>query len=186
MSYTPQEQRILDAALNVMAKHSISGTRMHLIAEEAGMASSNLHYHFKTKQDLLLALLSEIQDRFDGKREAVMDRPARNLRERLEVFFRQKRDFILQEPRYDKVQFDYWLLGQSDETVKKLFGNSFDHWREHLIRSFLEFYPDMEVSMQYLNGDGVDLDAYFALCLDMVIGEIERRYGPSLEKEKNS
>lgn len=203
MSYTPQEQRILDAALNVMAKHSISGTRMHLIAEEAGMASSNLHYHFKTKQDLLLALLSEIQDRFDGKREAVMDRPARNLRERLEVFFRQKRDFILQEPRYDKVQFDYWLLGQSDETVKKLFGNSFDHWREHLIRSFLEFYPDMDpeyaknlafslvsmmmgVSMQYLNGDGVDLDAYFALCLDMVIGEIERRYGPSLEKEKNS
>lgn len=62
------------------------------------MASSNLHYHFKTKQDLLLALLSEIQDRFDGKREAVMDRPARNLRERLEVFFRQKRDFILQVP----------------------------------------------------------------------------------------
>lgn len=201
MPYTPQEQRILDAALNVMAKHSISGTRMHLIAEEAGMASSNLHYHFKTKQDLLLALLSELQERFDRERSDIMVSQARNLRERLAVFLQQKQDFILQEPRYDKVQFDFWVLGQSDETVKQLFSRSFSHWREHLVQSFLEFYPQMEVgyaqnlsyvlvsmmmgaSMQYLNGDGVDLEVYFQNCLNMVVGEVEVRYGASLEKER--
>lgn len=203
MPYTPQEQRILDAALNVMAKHSISGTRMHLIAEEAGMASSNLHYHFKTKQDILLALLSELQERFDRERGDIMESPAQNLRERVAVFFQQKRDFILQQPRYDKIQFDFWVLGQSDEEVKRLFSTSFDHWREHLVQSFLEFYPQMDLdyaqdlsftlvsmmmgaSMQYLNGDGVNLDSYFDRCLDMVIGEIEEHYGPSLEKGQKS
>lgn len=199
MLKTPQEQRILDAALNVMAKYSISGTRMHLIAEEAGMAPSNLHYHFKTKHDLLLALLSEVQDRFDQKRSDVMMAHSRTLRERLAVFFRQKRDFILEQPRYDKIQFDFWVLGQSDETVKTRFGCSFDHWREHLRESLKEFYPQMEeedarnfsyllvsmmmgASMQYLNGDGVCLDTYFELCLDMVIREVEGKYGPSLVK----
>lgn len=200
MPYTPQEQRILDAALNVMARYSISGTRMHLIAEEAGMASSNLHYHFKTKHDLLLALLAEMQDRFDGERSDVMMRSSRTLRERLQVFFEQKKTFILEQPRYDKIQFDFWVLGQSDETVKESFGRSFDHWRDHLIQSVLEFYPQMDpeyakelsfllvslmmgASMQYLNGDGVDLDAYFSICLDMVMGEIERTCGPCLAEE---
>ncbi len=196
---TLQEQRILDAALRVMAKYSISGTRMHLIAEEAGMAASNLHYHFKTKHDLLLALLAEIQDRFDLERGTIMLQEAHSLRERLAVFFEQKKALILEQPRYDKVQFDFWLLGQSDETVKQDFRRSFDHWRGHLVDSMLEFYPQMKpeyardlsyvlvsmmmgASMQYLNGDGVSLDRYFSRCLDMVIGEIEADYGPSLIK----
>lgn len=182
-----------------MAKYSISGTRMHLIAEEAGMAASNLHYHFKTKHDLLLALLAEIQDRFDLERGTIMLQEAHSLRERLAVFFEQKKALILEQPRYDKVQFDFWLLGQSDETVKQDFRRSFDHWRGHLVDSMLEFYPQMKpeyardlsyvlvsmmmgASMQYLNGDGVSLDRYFSRCLDMVIGEIEADYGPSLIK----
>ena len=196
---TLQEQRILDAALREMAKYSISGTRMHLIAEEAGMAASNLHYHFKTKHDLLLALLAEIQDRFDQERSGLMLQETHSLRERLAVFFEQKKALILEQPRYDKVQFDFWLLGQSDETVKQDFRRSFDHWRGHLVESMLEFYPQMEAeyakdlsytlislmmgaSMQYLNGDGVSLDRYFSQCLDMVIGKIEADYGPSLIK----
>ena len=196
---TLQEQRILDAALRVMAKYSISGTRMHLIAEEAGMAASNLHYHFKTKHDLLLALLAEIQDRFDQERSGLMLQETHSLRERLAGFFEQKKALILEQPRYDKVQFDFWLLGQSDETVKQDFRRSFDHWRGHLVESMLEFYPQMEAeyakdlsytlislmmgaSMQYLNGDGVSLDRYFSQCLDMVIGKIEADYGPSLIK----
>ena len=196
---TLQEQRILDAALRVMAKYSISGTRMHLIAEEAGMAASNLHYHFKTKHDLLLALLAEIQDRFDQERSGLMLQETHSLRERLAVFFEQKKALILVQPRYDKVQFGFWLLGQSDETVKQDFRRSFDHWRGHLVESMLEFYPQMEAeyakdlsytlislmmgaSMQYLNGDGVCLDRYFSQCLDMVIGKIEADYGPSLIK----
>ncbi|BFK88503.1 TetR/AcrR family transcriptional regulator [Pseudoflavonifractor sp. DSM 107456] len=199
MPRTLQEQRILDAALRVMAKYSISGTRMHLIAEEAGMAASNLHYHFKTKHDLLLALLAEIQDRFDQERSGLMLQETHSLRERLAVFFEQKKALILEQPRYDKVQFDFWLLGQSDETVKQDFRRSFDHWRGHLVESMLEFYPQMEAeyakdlsytlislmmgaSMQYLNGDGVSLDRYFSQCLDMVIGKIEADYGPSLIK----
>ena len=59
MKVTPQEKTILDAALEVVARETISRTRMHLIAEEAGMSQSNLHYHFKTKDDLLSYYIEE-------------------------------------------------------------------------------------------------------------------------------
>jgi AcrR family transcriptional regulator len=54
-------KKILEATLEVIAKEKISGTRMHLIAKEAAMTQSNLHYYFPTKNDLLIALLDDIQ-----------------------------------------------------------------------------------------------------------------------------
>lgn len=38
------EEKILNAAFHVVDRYTISGTRMHLIAEEAKMVQSNLHY----------------------------------------------------------------------------------------------------------------------------------------------
>ena len=37
------EEKILNAAFRVVDRHTISGTRMHLIAEEAKMVQSKLH-----------------------------------------------------------------------------------------------------------------------------------------------
>ena len=68
------EEKILNAAFRVVDRHTISGTRMHLIAEEAKMVQSNLHYYFKTKQDLMLALLRYLQQNFSESRQAVLDK----------------------------------------------------------------------------------------------------------------
>ena len=53
---TETEERILNAALKVVNDVTISGTRMHLIAEKADMVQSNVHYYYKTKQELLKGL----------------------------------------------------------------------------------------------------------------------------------
>jgi TetR/AcrR family transcriptional regulator len=46
-----KRQNILNAALKVIAKNKIAGTRMHLIAKEANVNKSMLHYYFDTKND---------------------------------------------------------------------------------------------------------------------------------------
>ena len=63
------KETILDAALEVVSENTISGTRMHLIAEKAGVAQSNLHYHFNTKKDLMLEMYSKMQQKFCKDRE---------------------------------------------------------------------------------------------------------------------
>ena len=72
---TETEERILNAALKVVNDVTISGTRMHLIAEKADMVQSNVHYYYKTKQELLKGLQEwileaseqELKQRYTGR-----------------------------------------------------------------------------------------------------------------------
>ena len=62
-------KKILDAAMKVVAREKISGTRMHMIAKEANMSQANLHYYFSTKNDIMIALLDNIQEEFSNDRK---------------------------------------------------------------------------------------------------------------------
>ena len=64
MEYDPTKEKIIQAALEVVAEKTISGTRMHLIAEAANMSTATLHYHFKTKDDLLKEMLHYLIESF--------------------------------------------------------------------------------------------------------------------------
>ena len=80
------EETILKSALKVVDAKTISGTRMHLIAKEAGMSQSNLHYHFRTKKELLLALLHYLQKQFSEDRENDLKNRADSLKQKLGGF----------------------------------------------------------------------------------------------------
>jgi AcrR family transcriptional regulator len=92
------EDKILDAAMQVVSTKTISGTRMQLIADAAGIPKANLHYYFKTKQNLMLALHRRAVTHFIDVRRENRPKCRDELREHLQVFFNQKLDCILKEP----------------------------------------------------------------------------------------
>ena len=49
--------KILDAAFNVLSRQGYENTSIKDIAEEAGVAQGLVHYHYKSKQQLVLAVL---------------------------------------------------------------------------------------------------------------------------------
>lgn len=51
-------ERLLDAALDVFSAYGFRGATVDQIAERAGMSKPNLHYYFRRKKDLYLAVLS--------------------------------------------------------------------------------------------------------------------------------
>lgn len=53
------ERRILDAARRVFVRRGSAGARMQEIAAEAGVNQALLHYYFRTKDALALAILRE-------------------------------------------------------------------------------------------------------------------------------
>lgn len=179
---------ILDATLNTLAKNKISGTRMHLIAAEAGTSQSNLHYHYPTKNDLLLAALDKIQKYFSQKRTASVDFDRKSSGQNLHALFEEKQDDILHHPDIDCIQFDYWVQGTVNPAIREKFRQSFDIWRADIQKVLAACQADgeeldmdafahlmvsilMGASMQYLIDDGsFSLDAYFALAEQMVRG----------------
>lgn len=50
-------ERILEAAFNVLSRQGYENTSIKDIAEDAGVAQGLVHYHFKSKQQLVLAVL---------------------------------------------------------------------------------------------------------------------------------
>ncbi|MEL7608255.1 MAG: TetR/AcrR family transcriptional regulator [Bacillota bacterium] len=185
------EQVILDAALEVLVEKSISGTRMHLIAEKAGMAQSNLHYYYKTKHDLLVALYQSIHKRFEEDRKRVRRKNYEDIDSRLQVFFDQKKDIILNQSATDFARIDYWSQGRSDPEFKEMFYEANQVWYQEIQNAIHQFAPNVSqehcgmisrimismmngASVQYLNHPGLmDLDEYFGLCKAMLLAQIE-------------
>jgi TetR/AcrR family transcriptional regulator len=56
------EERILDAALEVFSLHGFRGATIDQIADHAGMSKPNLLYYFRRKQDMYEALISRLLD----------------------------------------------------------------------------------------------------------------------------
>lgn len=62
---------LLDAAAHVISDHGYSGLSTRLVAETADVPLSQIHYHFGSKLDLVLAVLEE-QNRTLLERQRVM------------------------------------------------------------------------------------------------------------------
>ncbi len=136
------EDKILKAALEVVRDYTISGTRMHLIAEKAGMVQSNLHYYFKTKGELMFALQKMVLNKCLKLREHYGINKKKTLEEHLDVFIAQKKAFILRYKEYDYAEIDFWVQGRINKEIKKGFAESFEGWRSEIRqKNTLHNYP---------------------------------------------
>ena len=53
-------QRFLDAAMRLFARHSFAGTSLQMIADEVGVTKSAVHHHFRTREELLTAVVEPL------------------------------------------------------------------------------------------------------------------------------
>jgi len=188
------DKRILKAALEVVSKEKISGTRMHIIAKEANMSQANLHYHFSTKNDIMVALLNSIQEEFSNGRKNYIDTERKTVTENIQGFFEQKKDDILINKKMEYAQIDYWVQGTVNEEIRTIFQNTFNIWRESiedtlskedqegLYEKTMRNLPFVMVSLmlgaslQYLIDEGkFDLDEYFQVAEEMILMACNKR-----------
>lgn len=186
------KERILDAALKVVNKKTISGTRMHLIAEEAQMVQSNIHYYYKTKDELMLALQSYIFEECYTFRKMEKQSSRDDLESQIDIYINQKKKLILDKSNYDFAEIDFWVQGKINEEIRKRFESSYETWRSE-IGEILDKYckgmdehrrkqlPFAVVSMlegatiQYgINKESFDVEGYFSFCKSMILNEINR------------
>ncbi len=185
------EGKIISAALDTIEKHTISGTRMHLIADEAEMLQSNLHYYFKTKSDLMMAVLKRVRERSLEIREEIKKETEDTLESALDQFIGQKKEFILREKKYDYAEIDFWVQSRLGDSTSQELAHSFSEWREEirsmlrkyvpaLSEEMLEYLPVHFVSMlegatlQYLADEGVfDLDRYFETGKEILLSQVK-------------
>ncbi|WP_257346477.1 TetR/AcrR family transcriptional regulator [Pseudalkalibacillus decolorationis] len=60
----PKYEKIIDAAVAVIAKHGYHQSQISKIAKEAGVADGTIYLYFKNKEDLLISLFREKMGKF--------------------------------------------------------------------------------------------------------------------------
>ena len=56
----PTRQRLLDVAIELFKSHSVAGTSLQMISEELGLTKSAIYHHFRTRDDLLSAVMEPL------------------------------------------------------------------------------------------------------------------------------
>lgn len=184
------EEKIIQAALDVIEEKSISETRMRFIAEKADVYQSNLHYYYKSKKELLLAAQKKVAERCIELRASEKSLADDTLEGQLDVFIKQKLKFIKEEPRYDYAEIDFWIQSRFDQDFKEEFKRSFLGWRTELQNLLERYAPHVDkkkqillasvivsllegATIQYLiDADAFSVDAYFVYCKEIIMREI--------------
>jgi AcrR family transcriptional regulator len=193
--------KIFEATQKVISQKTINGTRIHLIAKEAGLQPSNIQYYFKTKNDLFMALLETVLDYFRNERELLMIGSGPEFKDKLAVILEQKKRCILKKKDYEKIHIDFWVQSLIDKKINVRFRKNYETWRGS-IRNVINLYmPDLDgdlkeyipyamVSMMlgatiqyYVQEDPFDLEIYFSTCLTMILSVIDSRGGKELPPE---
>lgn len=79
MSGNDTRQRIMEATYDALCKHGYASLTMQDIANEGQCSKSLLHYHYDTKEDLLVALLEYLIERFDERVDPTDGTPTEQL-----------------------------------------------------------------------------------------------------------
>ncbi|MCR5771060.1 MAG: TetR/AcrR family transcriptional regulator [Butyrivibrio sp.] len=185
------EEKILDATLRVIESHTISGTRISLIAKEADMLQSNVLYYYKTKEEILVAMQKRILDIFPKLREELRENTEDTLESALEVFSKNEENLLKNFPEYNHAEMDFWVQSRTDEDTRERFAESYNLWRQE-IREVLEKYvPDLPenlktilpaqyVSMlegftiQYLIDEkNINMAEYFATSRELILNMVK-------------
>lgn len=59
---TTARERVIDAAVELFAEHGVQGTSLRMIADRLGVAKGAVYYQFRSKDDIVLALLTPLFD----------------------------------------------------------------------------------------------------------------------------
>jgi AcrR family transcriptional regulator len=124
-----RQSRILEAALDLLSRHGISGVNMRAVAREAGVALGLVNYYYEDKSSLIRALLHRI-DEHDLM--LVAPDPASPPDEQLRKALRRVAGAELLTTRYLSLRLHLWALAQAQEEFALINAAAFERYLQGL------------------------------------------------------
>ena len=115
------EKKILEAARKVFLKKGKDGARMQEIADEAGINKALLHYYFRSKDKLFIAIFDEALDEFIPKIGSVLNSDM-SLFDKIRDFTNHYIEFFIGNPLLPL--FIFHEIRSNPDRIVKLAGQS--------------------------------------------------------------
>jgi AcrR family transcriptional regulator len=173
---TPEsKEKLLQAASKLFADKGFEGVSVKDIEVAAGVNASLIHYHFKNKEGLYQACLSEFMShRLDSAQSALLPPKTREefdarMRGFLESFF----EHHLERPDYSRIalrELDYGGVAQAEEVVKAF------RPLHNGLRGFFEQAQEVGILDRSLNADLLTSIVYGAIMHFLRAQQLSERF----------
>lgn len=129
-SEATRRDQILKAAYEVAARRGLDGITVRLVAAHAQLSSGLVLFHFKTKDQLIVALLDwllltttvlHIPPAIAGLASPL---------DRLVALLRQEMNRLSREPRRIRLFFEFWVAGGRNAAIGGKMRNELERYRE--------------------------------------------------------
>lgn len=129
---------ILEATIAVIARHSLSGTTVQLVAEAAKVAPGTVILHFQKKDALLLSALEQIAAEFEAARRAAIENAAGDPVKSLEAIVEVSLDPKVSDPAKVAVWYAFWGEARARKLYLERIGGYDTAGQEAIERCFAE------------------------------------------------
>ena len=121
---------LLAAAKKVLRKSGYSALSTRDVATAAGVPLSQIHYHFGSKEGLLLALFEYLNDELLDRQQAMFGNPALKLSEQWDLACTYLDDDLASG--YVRVLQELWAAGYSNPQIAKVVRAGILRWQDLL------------------------------------------------------
>jgi AcrR family transcriptional regulator len=131
--HVDRRQALIRAAFAAIADEGLEGFRLRPIAAAAGIDHSTLHHYFRTKEDLIAAVLEHVTSQLEGSMQTDVE-PAGRLRHHLGAIATA----IVERPDLFIVLDELDLRARRDATMAANIKHDEQGWRAALVALFEE------------------------------------------------
>ena len=124
-----RQARILQAVIDLLARHGIGGVSMRAVAREAGVALGLVSYHYEDKASLIRAALHRVEEQ---DLALVQPDPALPPVKRLRLALRQVADPAYLTTEYLSLRLQLWALAQAHEDYEQINTDAQRRYRDGL------------------------------------------------------
>jgi TetR/AcrR family transcriptional regulator, transcriptional repressor of bet genes len=191
--------QIIEATYQVASRYGLEGVTVRLVAEKAGLSVGLIHFHFTSKDHLVVALLDWLLATTTvlhiGPDINRVDAPL----DRLLALLRQEMNRLSEEPRRIRLFFEFWAAGARHQKIGARMRAELARYREafrDIAKEVLDAEPERfckvtqdglaAVAVSFIKGcavqsmidpDGFNVVEYLAAA-EALIGELAAADGP--------
>lgn len=150
---------MLDASIRVIATHGLRGLTHRAVQEEAGLPNGSVTYYFKTRDQLILAVIN---------RMATLDKEYAGLITHELLRAAAVRPVVIDYAQMATFMAHWWTEGRDIQLARlelELAGAREPLIREELIRCQAEFRAFAELVVLSLGSTDAELDGHVLLCM---------------------
>ena len=137
---TARQREIIERALELLVEIGARGFTMKRLAEKIGVTEAALYRHFETKNDIMLAIVRDFDERARNDLAKALPSGWRGV----EAFITARVEQVAQRPALARALFTEELFVESRECAE-LMTNMFKRHRERMLEAFQEAKESGEI-----------------------------------------